>query len=156
MTFRKIITIGLLLLVGASMVVFIARQAGIVSTDLVPLISSSDSPRHKIIIYYFHGTVRCPTCLNIEHYTDEALRTHFADDLAGGKLEWRVINREEPQNEHFVADYQLYSQTLIIVDSIPGKPSEWKNLEAIWDHADNKPAFIEYVRAEIDQYLRRL
>jgi|WetSurMetagenome_2_1015567.scaffolds.fasta_scaffold285461_2 hypothetical protein len=156
MTFRKIIIIALLLLVGASIVMFIARQAGIISPNLVPFLSSSDGPRHKIIAYYFHGTVRCPTCPNIERYTDKALKTHFADYLADGKLEWRAINREEPPNEHFAQDYQLYSQALIIVDSIPGEPSEWKNLEAIWDHAGDKATFIEYVRTEVDQYLRRL
>ena len=156
MTPRKIVTLALLLLVGASIVVFVARQTGIISADLVPFGSSSDAPRHKIIAYYFHGTVRCETCLNIEHYTDEALKTYFADDLADGKLEWRVINREVPPNEHFVQDYQLYSQALIIIDSIPGQPAESKNLEAIWDHAHDKPAFMEYVRTEVDQYLRRL
>ncbi len=153
---KKIITFVLLLLVAASVAVFIARQTGMVSANLAPFGSSSDSPRHKIIAYYFHGTVRCQTCLNVESYTNEALKTYFADDLADGKLEWRVVNREEPPNEHFVQDYQLYSQALIIADSIPGKPSEWKNLEAIWDHAGDKAAFIEYVRTEVDQYLRRL
>jgi len=156
MTPRRIITGALLLLVVASIAVFIARQAGIVSADLVPLGSSSDAPRHKIVAYYFHGNVRCPTCLNIEQFTDEALKTYFADDLANGGLQWQVINREVPPNEHFIQDYQLFSQALIIVDSIPGQPAEWKNLEAIWDYAHDKPAFMEYVRTEVDQYLGRL
>jgi len=156
MTPRKVITAALLLLVGASIVVFVARQAGIISADLVSFGVSTDAPRHKIIAYYFHGNVRCETCLNIEHYTDEALKTHFADDLADGRLEWLVINREVPPNEHFVQDYGLYSQALIIIDSIPGQSAEWKNLEAIWEHAHDKPAFMEFVRAEVDQYLRRL
>lgn len=156
MTSRKIITVALLLLVGASIVVFIARQTGVISADLVPFGSSSDSPRHKIVAYYFHGTVRCETCLNIEKYTDEALNTYFADELADGRLVWRVINREVPPNEHFVEDYQLYSQALIIIDSIPGQPAEWKNLEAIWDYAGDKAAFIEYVHTEVGQYLGRL
>ncbi len=156
MTAKKITTIVLLAFVAISVAVFIARQAGIVPANLIPFGSSSDSPHHKIIAYYFHGAVRCQTCLNIESYTDEAMKTHFADDLASGKLEWRVINREEPPNEHFVEDYQLYSQALILVDSIPGKPSEWKNLEAIWDYVGDKATFIEYIHTEVGQYLRRL
>ena len=156
MTPRKIITLVLLLLVGASIVVFVARQAGFISADLVSIGASSDAPRHKIIAYYFHGTVRCETCLNIEHYTDEALKTYFAEELSDRKLEWRVVNREVPPNEHFVQDYGLYSQALIIIDSIPGQKAEYKNLEAMWDYAHDKPAFMEWVRGEVDQYLGRL
>jgi len=156
MKVRKLITGALLLLIVASVAVFVARQAGFVSADLIPFGSSSDSPRHKIIAYYFHSTARCKTCLNIEHYTDEALKTNFADYLKSGKLEWRVIDRDVPPNEHFVKDYQLYAQALIIVDSTPGQPSEWKSLEDIWLHADDKTAFINYVRTQVDQYLRRL
>lgn len=153
---RKIITGALLVLIVGSVAVFAARQAGFLSSDRVPADSSSDNPRHKIIAYYFHGTVRCETCLHMEHYADEALKTHFADLLAAGRLEWRVINREVPPNEHFVQDYQLYSQALILVDSIPGQPAEWKNLEAIWEHAGEKAEFINYVRAEVAQYVERL
>ena len=156
MTSRKIITVALLVLVGASIVAFIARQAGVFPTGLGSAGSSPDTPRHKIVAYYFHGNVRCPTCLNIEQYTDEALKTYFADEMADGKLEWRVINREVPPNEHFIQDYQLFSQALIIIDSIPGQKAEYKNLEAMWEYAHDKPAFLEWVRGEVDQYLRRL
>jgi len=134
----------------------VARQAGVIPADSASFDGTGDATRHKIIAYYFHGQVRCETCLNIEHYTNEALNTYFGDDLADGRLEWLVINREVPPNEHFVQDYGLYSQALIIIDSIPGQPAEWKNLEAIWDHAHDKSAFMEYVRTEVDQYLKKL
>ena len=156
MTPRKITTSILLVLVAASLIVFVARQTGVIPAELATFGAAADPPRHKIVAYYFHGQVRCETCLNIEHYTNEALNTHFGGDLADGRLEWRVINRELPPNEHFVQDYGLYSQALIIIDSIPGQPAVWKNLEAIWDHAHDKPAFMEYVRSEVDQYLKRL
>lgn len=156
MTARKLVTVALLVLVAASIVAFIARQAGLFPTGLESAGSSPDTPRHKIVAYYFHGNMRCPTCLNIEQYTDEALKTYFADELADGKLEWRVINREVPPNEHFVQDYGLYSQALIILDSIPGQKAEYKNLEAMWEYAHDKPAFLQWVRGEVDQYLGRL
>lgn len=156
MALRKITTVALLLLVVASVFVFVARQAGLISADRVSVGASSDIPRHRIVAYYFHGHVRCETCLNMERYTGLALQTYFGDDLARGRLEWRVINREVPPHEHFVQDYGLYSQALIIVDSIPGQPAEWKSLEAIWDYAHDQPAFMEYVRGEVAQYLERL
>lgn len=156
MTPKRIVTGLLLALVAVSIVAFVARQAGLVSSETLPFLSSGDAPRHKIIAYYFHGNVRCPTCINIEQFTDETLKTYFAADLADGRLEWRVINREVPPNEHFVQDYGLYSQALIIIDSIPGQKAEFKNLEAMWDYAHDKPAFMEWVRGEVDQYLRRL
>jgi hypothetical protein len=156
MSLKKLVTGLLLALVAVSIVAVVVRQAGVFSGAAVPAAGSNDDARRRIVVYYFHGNVRCETCLNMEKYADEALKAHFPRELADGRLIFQVINRELPPHEHFVKDYQLYSQALIVVDSIPGKPARWKNLEAIWDHAHDRSAFIDYVRSEVDLYLRPL
>jgi hypothetical protein len=62
---------------------------------------------------------------------------------------------EEP-NKHFVADYDLYSQTLIVIDSTKGQPSHWKNLEKIWELVGDQGEFSAYVRNEVDSYLKEM
>ncbi len=46
----------------------------------------------KIIAYYFHGNVRCPTCHKMEQYTKEAIEKNFKDELANGLLVVKTVN----------------------------------------------------------------
>lgn len=108
---------------------------------------------HKVIAYYFYGNVRCPSCKKIEAYSQEAIQGGFAAPLKDGRLEWRPINVDEPGNEHFLKDFQIYTKSLVIVDTINGKQKQWKNLPKVWELLYNKDGFIKYVRDEVNTYL---
>jgi hypothetical protein len=108
----------------------------------------------KIIAYYFHGTMRCPTCYKLEQYSKEAIETNFKDALASGKLEFKVINVEDKGNEHYSNDYQLYTKSLILSLVKDGKQIKWKNLDKIWEYVGNKQKFLEYVTTEINSFLK--
>lgn len=110
---------------------------------------------HKVIAYYFYGKVRCPSCKKIEAYSQEAIQGQggFAGPLKDGRLEWRAINVEEPGNEHFTKDFQIYTKSLVIVDTIDGKQKQWKNLAKVWELLYDKDGFVKYVRDEINSYL---
>ena len=60
----------------------------------------------KVIAYYFHGNVRCPTCLKIEAYSQEALEKAFPEQLDSGQIEWQAINTDEVWNAHFHPRFQ--------------------------------------------------
>jgi hypothetical protein len=99
----------------------------------------------KVIVYYFHGKTRCPTCRKIEAYAEEAIRTSFASELASGKLEWQTVNVDEPENMHFVQDYQLVTRSLVLVGEEKDVQESWKNLEKIWELVHTKQEFTDYV-----------
>jgi len=107
----------------------------------------------SVVAYYFHGNFRCPTCRKIEALSREAVESGFPEDLKAGRLEWRVINVEEPGNEHFVKDYQLFSKALVLVAKEGSKQTRWKNLQEVWTLVGDKEGFITYVQAEIRAYL---
>ena len=107
----------------------------------------------KVVVYYFHGDFRCPTCRKFEAYSHEALRTAFFDSLNDGRLEWRVVNVDKPANEHFVSDYQLHTRAVVLVKIQSGKQTEWKNLEKIWGLVGNKAVFVKYIQDEVSMYL---
>jgi len=107
----------------------------------------------RVIAYYFHGTQRCATCRKLEAYSHEAITLGFAPQLRDGSLEWRVVNTDEPENQHFVNDYKLYTRSLVIVRMQQGRQADWKNLEKIWDLVDDKSEFLEYVQREIGAYM---
>jgi hypothetical protein len=105
-----------------------------------------------ILVYYFHGTTRCATCKTIEAYAHEAVATAFAPDLKAGSLEWKVVNVDEPPNQHFTRDFQLYTRSVVIVD---GKdPKRFKVLDRVWQLVGDKAAFQRYVEEEIRAFPR--
>ena len=106
-----------------------------------------------VVAYYFHGNFRCQTCRKIEALSREAVESGFPEDLKAGRLEWRVINVEEPGNEHFVQDYQLFSKSLVLVAKEGSKQTRWKNLQKVWTLVGDKEAFIQYVQDEIRAHL---
>jgi len=118
-----------------------------------PAVKGTDAASHKVIVYYFHGTARCPTCMKFEAFTQEIMKDSYADAIENGLLEFRIVNVDEPENKHFLKDYQLYTKSVVLSDTRNGEQTRWKNLEKIWELHPDKDAFFEYVRNEVDSYL---
>jgi hypothetical protein len=107
-----------------------------------------------IIVYYFHGTYRCPSCLQIEDWSFDAIRERFAPALEQGTIIWKTINIDKPENRYLVKAYQVSTQALIIVDMTGKQPKRYKNLEKVWEYLPDQQAFYDYVTQEIDRFLR--
>jgi hypothetical protein len=116
--------------------------------------AAEDVKDAHVVAYYLHGTFRCPTCHKLEQYSKEAIKTHFKDVLASGKLEFKVINVEDKGNEHYTKDYQLYTKSLILSLIKDGKETKWINLNKIWEYVGDKERFIDYVKSGVADLLR--
>ena len=103
----------------------------------------------QVTLYYFHATARCATCRAIEANAGEALHAAFGRELANNTLVWRPLNVEEPDNRHFVDDFQLTSSSMVVVRHGPDGKQQWRNLDRIWPLAHNKAAFMRYVKEEV-------
>lgn len=108
---------------------------------------------HRVIAYYFHTTFRCASCRSIEAYSREAIESRFAGAIKDGRLVWRVVNVEVKGNEHFMKDYGLYTKSLVLVNEVRGKRSQWKNLSRVWELLPDKSKFVKYVQNELASYL---
>ncbi len=109
---------------------------------------------NKVVAYYFHSNLRCPTCRAMEKYTKEAIEGNFKDDLASGRLVFKAINIDAKGNAHYINDYQLYTKSLVVSKVVDDKEVEYKNLAKIWEYARNKDKFLDYVTSEIKDYLK--
>ena len=105
-----------------------------------------------IRVYYFHGTTRCATCKTIEAYAHETVASAFAPELKAGSLEWTVVNVDEPANQHFTRDFQLYTRSVVVVDA--KDPKRFKVLDRVWQLVGDKTAFQKYVEQEIRAFPR--
>jgi len=110
----------------------------------------NDAP---VVVYYFHGKRRCVTCQKLEAYAKETLDNNFADALKSGKIEWRVLDISTPENIHFVEDFGLVSQSLVLVREKDGKPDVWKNLDQIWQKVHNETDYMDYVAESIKAFM---
>ncbi len=120
-----------------------------------PSVVPPSTQKHRVIAYYFCYNFRCARCRAFETYSREALESAFAKQLKNGSLVWKVVNVEVKGNEHFVKDYKLYTKSLVLVNEARGKPTQWKNLEKIWQLVGDKAAFIRYVQDETRAYLEK-
>ena len=111
---------------------------------------------HYIQAYYLHGNKRCATCEKLERYSRSAVEEGFAEELADGRLAWSVLNMDEPEHQHFVQDYDLFAQSVVVVEVRDGDEVRWKNLLDVWELVVDQAAFERYVRDEIRAYLADL
>ena len=93
---KNILSVGLLLFVAASIAVLVVK-----SLQQGPPADAWSPPSDGVVAYYFHGKVRCVTCKSIEAFAHEAIQSGFAEQLGQRRIVWRVVNYEQPGNEHF-------------------------------------------------------
>ena len=137
--------------------IFVFLIVAVVSTGFFAFpvyVSDAKASSAKLIAYYFHGTMRCPTCHKLEQYSKEAIEANFKYALTSGKLEFKVVNVEDKGNEHYGNDYQLYTKSLILSLVKDGKEIKWKNMDKIWEYVGNKQKFIDYVKSGVADLLK--
>ncbi len=134
-------------------------------TDSVPKVkikneidSSSLKPEKKdkvqLIAYYFHATARCPSCINIENFTEEVIKTIFAKENKADLISFRQLNIEDSVNEHYIEDYKLEFSSVILAKYVNYKQVKWKNLEHVWKYSSEKENFFKYMKIEIKDFLK--
>ena len=129
------------------------------SVCLVQQVSSeaNDSPQgDHVIVYYFHGDIRCANCHKIETYTKEAVDEYFSKEINSGELLFKAVNVDRSQNQHFVKDYQLYTKSVVVSMVENGKEVKYENLQGVWNYLGDRQRFLDYIRTEVDKYLKEL
>ena len=115
-------------------------------------VAATPTSSTRTLVYYFHATTRCATCRTIEAYAHETVTAAFAADLEARRLEWLAVNVDEPANQHFIRDFQLYTRSVVVVDA--KDPRRFKVLDRVWQLAQDKAAFQKYVEDEIRAFRR--
>jgi hypothetical protein len=163
MKLRNIITVLLLIFVGVS--IFVLAKDKTESSDQ-PVAAAdnvetsgpdyeANAVQGKVVAYYFHYNRRCATCNKIEELAQKAISERFGDEISDGDLVFRSLNVEEKGNEHFETDYNMTSQSLILVDGREDRTGEWKSLDKIWELVWKEKEYVDYVDSEIRAFLEK-
>ena len=148
MKMKNICTGALLMFVAVNIVVLIVKGL----RPGIPAVTADDRS-DRLIVYYFHRKARCPPCRNIEVYSHEAVATSFPAEVGDSRIEWKVVDFEEPENQCFVEDFELLAPSVVLVEMRGGVRKRWKSLPEVWELVGDKPAFIAFVQKEVQAFL---
>ena len=106
-----------------------------------------------VIAYYFHRTIRCAGCLEIETNAKRVIEDSFAARIADKKLIWAPFNLDEPGGEEFGKEFDVSASTLVLSKTKNSNHTEYKKLEKVWQLVHDPNAFDAYVKEEVKQFL---
>ena len=121
--------------------------------EMLPNIAAAaDAPAERVVAMYFHRTERCPTCQKMGSYSEEAVKTGFAEEVKDGSVAFYYIDFQNKKNAKLKKGYDVSGPALIVAKIKGKKVKEFKDLEDIWTNVADKQAFIKYVQEHISAY----
>ena len=148
---RNISWFGLLLVMAA--VSALAADSPIAKPSTVAPVATN-APNPQVLAYYFHGTVRCETCLKIEQQAKAAMERRFQAELDAKRLVFKPLNYDLPENAHFLQDYKLPHPSLVLIRQKDGKGEKWTRLDDTWQLIEDPAKFNSYIETEVNKLLK--
>ena len=116
--------------------------------------TAADPPADRVVAMYFHRTQRCPTCVKMGSYAEEAVTQGFAEQVENGSVAFHYVDFQDEKNAALAQGYKISGPALIVVKVKDNKVEQYKNLQDIWVKVREKPEFLKYVQAHVQEYLR--
>ena len=103
-----------------------------------------DKNVEKIEVIHFHGTHQCYSCITVGKLAEETINENFKAEIESGKISFKHINAELPENSELVQKYGVKSASLWIgVYTKDGfHPEENVN---VWYKIDNPEEYKSYL-----------
>lgn len=134
-----------------AIVVFVWTIVVLVENSAVP---AADPPSNRVIAMYFHRTQRCPTCIRMGTYAEEAVKDGFKQQIKEGTVLFRDVDLQDEKNAVLVKGYKINGPALIVAQIEDKRVRQHKDLKDIWVKVREKPEFLEYVRENVAAYLK--
>ena len=109
----------------------------------------------RIEVLYFHGAQRCVTCKAIEVNTKALLDSLYSNEIALGKIVYKIIDISQKENEKVADKYEVTWSSLFV--------NRWKNgteevnnmTEFGFANAKSDPdSFKNGIKSKIDELLK--
>ena len=109
----------------------------------------------KLLVYYFHISERCRTCIQIEEETQKFLNTVYEEKIKTGEIVFKAINVDLDENKVLKTKYQMYGSGLLLVKPLEkGETNLELTNEAFQFVPGNIPKFRAVLRTEIEKLLK--
>ncbi|MFA5961670.1 MAG: nitrophenyl compound nitroreductase subunit ArsF family protein [Parcubacteria group bacterium] len=101
-------------------------------------------PAEKIQVFLFHASQRCSSCIAIGKYAKETVEQEFPEELKTGKIEFREINIDLPENKEISTKFKATGSALFINPIYDGQ-DHIKDDTRVWQLVSNEQGFISYL-----------
>lgn len=130
-----------------------ATAEAVAAASTESAVASANVKADSVVVYYFHGNRRCRTCMGIQRAIQTTVSERFAAETASGALVFREVNTDEPDNAHFVQEFDLSSSSMVVAAKSGDKTVKWENCSEVWPLARQEAALAAYVEQQIRSYL---
>ena len=69
----------------------------------------------EVVMYYFHYSRRCATCMAIEEVTEKTLKDLYPSQVESGSVVFLSVNLDETDNKPLADQLKVSGQTLLLV-----------------------------------------
>jgi hypothetical protein len=105
-------------------------------------------PAEKVQVYAFHSAKRCYSCVTMGQYTKETVEEFFQKELEEGKVEFKEINVDSPENKEMARKFKAVGSSLFINAIINGQDNIKEEVQ-VWRLLNNEKAFSNYLSTRI-------
>lgn len=112
----------------------------------------NSKPAEKIQVFLFHATQRCSSCIAIGKFAKETVEQKFPEELKSGKIEFREINIDLPENKELATKFKATGSSLFINPIFDGQ-DHIKDDTRVWQLVSNEQGFISYLSDKIKTLL---
>jgi len=116
------------------------------------LVSQEKVPADKIEVVHFHGTHQCFSCITVGKYALQTIKDKFPEEYQSGKIVFKDINIELPENKEIVIKYQARGSSLFI-NSINDSKDNMKEDTAVWRLINDKEKYTDYFENKLNTLL---
>jgi len=109
----------------------------------------------KIEVFLFHATQRCTSCINIGKFTKQTIDNNFSEELNSGKIVFREINIDLPENYELAEKFQASGSSFFINTIRSGKDYIEQDLK-VWRLVGNEGEFESYFKERLENILKKL
>jgi thiol-disulfide isomerase/thioredoxin len=117
-----------------------------------PTLQPEPGQASYVELVYFHRTRRCHTCQYAGDMTQHVVETYFFDEVTNGKLLFKTLDAQDPENAAMVNKYGAYGSSLFINEVIDGEDNI-QSITSIWYKIDNDEEFISALKTDMEKAL---
>lgn len=116
-------------------------------------IQRAPSSSLRVIIYYFHPTLRCTSCLLAESLAHQVVQEQWKDAVDEGVLQWRLVNIDLPENQPLTRLFEVDSSAVVVASVQDGKPIRWEKISQVWEQVQEPDTFRGRIHGQIMKLL---
>ena len=112
-------------------------------------VSTKDLVADKVEVFVFHSTQRCISCITIGKFAGETVNEYFQPELRDGKIEFKEINIDLPENKELARKFQASGSSLFI-NAIYDDTDHIKEDTKVWRLVNSEDQFKTYLKGVIN------